>query len=367
MKSILFIIKCNYPDGDANAVRQYSLAKLFQICGYLPSIFVLKNEVSDWSCYKNIQYKYCPKNILLDHVKQICESNHTSVALLNDIGDFKLFTSLKNYFVKKNIRIFHDAVEWYSSKQFKKGIFSRTYVKKEIFNRCLIDQKISVISISRYFEKYFEKKQIRTVRIPVVFDFEEIHIATFSKKTDYLKLIYIGAPGGEGYFKDDFKNIIEGIAFLDANLQKKIKIDIVGIYNNEVDLPASFFADISYHGRLKREKAVEILMNADFSILLRPVARYTKAGFPTKFAESMAFGIPTISNLTSDLNMYLQDMENGIVIEDVTPKAVSEAIKKAAAIHYEKLYDMKEKARCTAEKNFDLKLYKKEVEMLLEG
>jgi hypothetical protein len=69
-------------------------------------------------------------------------------------------------------------------------------------------------------------------------------------------------------------------------------------------------------GRIPRPQVLEELSKADFTVLMRSEEqRYAKAGFPTKFVESLATATPVIANSTSDLGMYLKDGENGYVVK----------------------------------------------------
>ena len=71
---------------------------------------------------------------------------------------------------------------------------------------------------------------------------------------------------------------------------------------------------LRFHGRLEHKAALELLKTADFSIFYREDNRMTRAGFPTKFVESISCGVPVITTETSDLKKYLRDGRNGLVI-----------------------------------------------------
>ena len=49
-------------------------------------------------------------------------------------------------------------------------------------------------------------------------------------------------------------------------------------------------------------------------MFLRDDNRVTKAGFPTKFVESISAGVPVITNKTSDLEYHLKNGENGFLL-----------------------------------------------------
>ena len=58
------------------------------------------------------------------------------------------------------------------------------------------------------------------------------------------------------------------------------------------------------------------MKNCDALIFFRDDTIVSKAGFSTKFVEATACGVPVITNLTSDINYYLKNDFNGIVLED---------------------------------------------------
>ena len=46
------------------------------------------------------------------------------------------------------------------------------------------------------------------------------------------------------------------------------------------------------------------LIETDFTFLQRPYTITTKAGFPSKLVESLFFRVPSVLNLTSDMDKY---------------------------------------------------------------
>ena len=74
---------------------------------------------------------------------------------------------------------------------------------------------------------------------------------------------------------------------------------------------------------------------SDFTILLRPVSRFSLAGFPTKLAESMACGVPIIGNLTSNIGDYVHKGVEGVLVANETPEAFAEGLLRARALRTE--------------------------------
>ena len=84
------------------------------------------------------------------------------------------------------------------------------------------------------------------------------------------------------------------------------------------------------------------IMNSDFTILLRDSKVSTNAGFPTKVSESLALGVPVLSNITSDLCNYIIDGKNGFVLKDPNDnKKNLEIMKRILLLDYSQINAMK--------------------------
>jgi len=100
-----------------------------------------------------------------------------------------------------------------------------------------------------------------------------------------------------------------------------------------------------------------IIFNPSAKIIRDPEQRYAKAGFPTKFVESLCCSTPVICNLTSDLERYVIDGVNAIVINDINETSLSEKLKELILLPPDQLNQMKNTARNTAIKEFDYHHY----------
>ena len=64
-----------------------------------------------------------------------------------------------------------------------------------------------------------------------------------------------------------------------------------------------------------------------------------------------------LCNLTSDLNKYLVDGQNAVIIKECTEESALSAIKRILLLSRKEINDMKMRARETAEINFDYRNY----------
>ena len=174
--------------------------------------------------------------------------------------------------------------------------------------------------------------------------------------------VYAGSPGK----KDFLSEMIKGFAKVVEELCDKFEFHIIGATEGAaIDVGGTSPEDIRrlgdhlvFHGRVSREEAIEWVRRADFTVLLRNSdLRYTKAGFPTKVVESLASATPVITNITSDLGMYLNDGANAVVSAGYTADDLAEAIRRAMRFTYDERLEMSRGARECAENNFDYRGY----------
>ncbi|MDV2687096.1 hypothetical protein RYX56_22360, partial [Alkalihalophilus lindianensis] len=69
---------------------------------------------------------------------------------------------------------------------------------------------------------------------------------------------------------------------------------------------------------------------------------------------------------SSDLNYYLSDMENSIIVDDCSEKSFRDALRKALGLKPEEKRIMQSYARRTAEKYFDYRNYIEEIRQILK-
>jgi glycosyltransferase involved in cell wall biosynthesis len=268
---------------------------------------------------------------------------------------------LRKFAEKRRIKMFYDSVEWYSPRQFKWGRFALPYMLNNFSNKYFIKRPISVFAISKYLNNYFQSRGIRSTRIPILFDMNEI---PFKKNIDYnkLTLVFAGSPGKKDYLKE----IVEGLAQLTKEELESIELKLLGASENQLrdfwNISESTIKKCGNSlvalGRVTRAEVLTNLQKADFTVLLRsPELRFAKAGFPSKVVESLGTGTPVICNISSDLEDYLINEENSLLVKECTPEAFEITLRKAMILSSEEKQKLCLKARETAEKYFDYRNY----------
>lgn len=253
------------------------------------------------------------------------------------------------------IKLISDIVEWYDYNHLPLGKFGPAALDTCISMNFLIKKTDGIVTVSSYLEKFYKTHCKNIVKIPILIDSsfnEESNTNIFDEK--YLNIIYAGIPGK----KDLLKTIIKVVETL--NKEKYfVKLHLFGptIKESETYFNNNTREDIISYGYIDQKDVHNYLVNADFSIIIRPQMRFANAGFPTKFVESLNAGIPIIANITSDLGLYLKDNYNGFIIENTSFESIANKIREISRIPKKELKYFKINSKKTAVNNFDYKIY----------
>lgn len=373
-KEVFLIVTGNkYPKGDAGAIRQHSFAKIVNELGYKCIVVGMGNTTNfkqadfEGVAYYSLRYK---KSTLMFRLLGRCAYFINIGRVLQKIASQKIKGILVvsadkptlrriEYFAKKNnIQLYYDSVEWYSASEFKRGEKDREYKHNDKMNRIYIDNKYKVFAISSFLENHFKNKHVNTVRIPVIMDTSSAKYA--KEEHEKITIVYAGSMSA----KDRIQNFISAFCNLPESDRSKFIFNIIGLtyeqYKKNVgELPSTVVnSALFFRGRISNDEVLHYLRQADFTVLLRPQdERYAKAGFPTKVVESLMMATPVICNYTSDLDQYLFDGYNAVILEDDSYDSSAKALERIQNYSREDLQKMYNQARFTAEKHFDWRGY----------
>lgn len=295
---------------------------------YPKSVMNWPKYLSDIKNFKNIFELY-------DDVCLVVAYNFQAVAL----------GKLKNYCRNNNFKIIADCTEWYSTKG--SGLLFKIIKGTDSFLRMRIIQKQldGLIVISNYLEQYY-KKYSQTITLPPLIDLKEEkwRVSSDLCRDNRVKLIYSGSPGREkdkiNYLVDilyEFRNNDNFIMEI-VGLSKEQFVSDFPDYNSKVE---ALSEKIKFHGRVSHIESLRILKNADVCMFIREDNLTTKAGFPTKFVESISCGIPVITTKTSDLNNYLSVGINGYFIDGISSEETRSLLNEILFINPQKIKNIK--------------------------
>lgn len=277
----------------------------------------------------------------------------------------RILIPLFKYSHKWSVKLICDIVEWYDYSHLPMGRFGLSACDVQLAITRLIPKCDGVIAVSSYLKNYYKEKGLETVIVPVTIDTNETEkqiIVDLRFDTKYLNLIYAGIPGK----KDLIFTVIETVQEL-SRIGESVKLHILGPNKSFIKkhLPKLDENVIICHGKIPQDQVAFYLRKADFSIILRPQKRYAKAGFPTKFVESLKVGLPVVANLTSDLSLYLKDGVNGFVVKDCSSEALKNTLQRIIKIKGSQFIELRNNAKATARKCFDYRIFAKDFEGFL--
>ena len=296
--------------------------------------------------------------------------NPAPLAVILYSGYAAYFTRLLPWCKRRGIPLVFDAVEWYEPSDMPGGRFSPYRLSFEYAMRRQSVACGHIIAISRYLEDYFRSKGCSTVRVPPTLNLELLEPRLTASDAAPLTIAYTGSPGN----KDLLDPLLEGILRIDPE-GRKVRVVTAGFNPQKLlQQPAlkergitTLPAWIEAQGPVNHEMATSLVRDADFSILLRRPLRYAQAGFATKVVESLSVGTPPLCNLTGDLELYLRNGENALVVADETVEGLLPVLERALNLSKDEKAAMRVGARCTAQSSFDYQLYAQPLSDLLSN
>ena len=226
-----------------------------------------------------------------------------------------------------------------------------------------------IIAVSEYIEAHFNRnKDKSTVIVPPLKDTSKF-VEPVINQENHKVLVYIGVPfpvDGRSVDESAYKDRIDIFIDLLCKIRGQIpafRFDIYGLtkeqYLHVVYRQAQLIEKnndiIKFHGRIEHEHALEVVRQADFSVLYRTRNQMTMAGFSSKLVESISIGTPMILTDTSDYHRYLEDGETCFFLDDHLNETCIHSLVNALSISKEDIFKMK--MNCYHSKIFDYHKY----------
>ena len=377
MKSVIYIGGFNLPDKNAAAQRVIAVSRIFLKLGYRVTLVGLSpdksccNKLFDFSGLKCINLPY-PKSLrqwwkYLFSIKQYIPfiTEQTEFVVAYNYPAIALSNLIKRN-SKNGIRTYSDCTEWYEPKG---NIFFRIIkkwdVRRRMYNvQCKLD---GVISISRYLYDFYKQRKVNTILLPPLVDKEEEkwnQIETNRKKVDNtVRILYAGSPGG---MKDRLDVVLNALSGLKT--ERAIIFDIVGLTKNQYikkyakDNEMRIPEFVTFYGRLPHKTVIKMLKDSDFQMFFREDNIVTRAGFPTKFAETISAKTIPVTSHTSNIEDYLIDGYNGFFIDIETVESMKHKLEIILSLTREEIDVIKEHID---ENTFDYHQYVNEIKTFI--
>lgn len=379
---IIFLGDFLFPEGDAAAIRTLSLARICRDLGFAVTVIGKgqlrpEDQDGDTGQYRIEGIRYLtmnPTRVSAIHrlrhpirrlrqsvsALEALDSEHIRAVIINASGSARHVPFVSAFCRRRSIPLIGDVCEWYDARQMNYGRLDPAYAAFCIAFHYLLPRFRHLIVVSRLLERHFEGHGRQVIRIPPVVDPRKIPCVDRTPK-GRLVLLYAGLPGR----KDLLREFLVALASLAPDERSRVefrllgptKPELIALLGGSADLLDLLADTVKPLGRVPRDRVLDALQEAHFTVLLRPDKRYANAGFPSKVPESLAAGAPILLNFTSDLGEYLGDGTAALPVHDCSPAEVTDALRRALQLSQEELLDLRRGARAKAERYFDYRLY----------
>lgn len=387
--TILYVGNFCFPNGDAGGLRVQRIGKALREAGYRVVFAGAEREGREEDRQPDGGYCYCgfayvpamnyrtPRWTFVDRPRVIMQNlmGTTTMRRLHAMdlsatqaiiayhGSSLLLYRLQSLCRKRRIALLTDCTEWYDPRHLPGGPLGPICWDSEMRMRWLQPRIGRVIAISSFLEHYYRRRGCAVLRVPPLVDMDELaHRAVQppQREDGVLRLVYSGSPGK----KDLLGNAIRGLRQVLAT-GMTVELHVVGVgprvvaecLAKDVRLLDELGNAVVCHGRVAHSEALNLVTQADFSILLRPDKRYANAGFPSKLAESLSLGVPILTNLTSNIGEYVRDGREGVILDGSSSEAFVAGVSRVLKMPHSQRQAMRGNARQRAEECFDYRRY----------
>jgi len=393
---IIYVGGFELPDKNAAAQRCISNAKIFRDLGYEVILLGVdksqKRPLNRFECFGfscwSVPYPASGKSWLL----YITSLNQVNFLLEHEYKD-KVFAvicynhpAISQYRIRAITKKYGalalaDVTEWYSAagnQGLRKLIkWLDTSLRMRWVN-CLMD---GLITTSGYLTDFY-KKQKDLVELPTLYDKSQIVQREVPEKNEpnkCYKLMYAGSPfdvpqavRSKSCVKERLDLVVKTlfqISLDGINFELKIfgvsKENYLKVYPEDIEKLEILKNKVLFMGWCPHQRILENIVISDFTIFLRDISRVTQAGFPSKFAESITYGTPVITNLISNIEPYVTEGKNCYLVDlDDSEKRVEE-LKLILSLPPEDV--LMAKKICFDSVNFDYRSFIGKIKFFLTG
>lgn len=379
MADVLYVIR-HVPGDDAPSLRVAALVGLFQSVGYDVDLFS-----TSWSSNEPVMtdsriaktrliqplvglskvhkvWEHLTSHGAARSLVELCKKSSPKLILFYG-GSVHLIEQVSKYAQENSIRLMVDETDWFDPRQVNNLYEKIYYCNDNIRIRAKDHNLDGQIAISPYFFDYLSSKGAKPFFLPPVFSVPTAdHVISRPQEADVIRIVYAGSIGPD---KDIIGPFIEVVRiFNQRGCTKAVELHLVGPEWSDYEILEPngseqdyLLSGIFFHGRLQHERAVAVVQNSDLSVLFRRPQRYAKAGFSTKFAESMLYGTPVICNRVGGADSVLNNWVDGIVIADTSNETLTTVLDQVVGMSRSDLDQMKAAAQRSAYQLFDVENY----------
>lgn len=361
-KKALYIGGFELPDKNAAAQRVIANAKILSSLGYsvvfigIDKTMKIKEPILNTKTVFEgfIYYKIKYPETIFEWI-----TNLTSIKYIKELADVEpaliiaynypsiALMKLKSYCNRKGILLIADCTEWYEAKG---NIVHKIIKGFDVYLRMrILHTKLDgLVVISEYLFNFYKTKTRNLLRLPPLVDLSmnKWRINNKLNEDNKIVLIYAGSPGsGE---KDRIDKIIKVLSDIKENAHLPFIFKIIGLTKIEFlksfedeTLPLNIDEFASFKGRLSHTDTLKEISSSDYQLFIRDKNLANKAGFPTKYVESISCGTPVLTNSSSNIESYFVSGKNGFLLDISSEEHLTSSLLKAMSMHKEQIKQMK--------------------------
>ena len=214
-----------------------------------------------------------------------------------------------------------------------------------------------LITTSPFLTRYYRKSVRNLVELPGLFDWPDAALVDNGQRRHGPVRLFFAGTGFDAasvrLSKDGLKDRLDwvlDVLMLAHQRGSEFEFDVFGVTESDylalVPRHATKLSEMAgklrFHGRQARPMVIKALADADFSIFLRASNIVTMAGFPTKFAESITFGTPVLTNRMDNIAPYMQEGQTGFYLDAENHAAAAETLATVLSMDRQAIGTMKE-------------------------
>lgn len=359
MKKVVYFGMGFLPDGNAVAIREMIIADMLKELHFEPILIGISKNISvgkyEKKSYNGITvYEVGYAQSPIDKLKDNWIFANVIINILQDIGINNIHTYImQDYqygpmkrlikFCNKNrIYFIADIMDWFVPTA-DASIFKNIFKSLDTYRRMylLYPRLNKMICISNTFKEFFEKnKKISIAVIPPVV--HKINKKNISKKSDdnKIELVFAGNPG-KRFEKEKLDWVIKALFENKSNMILRILgANKETTINNNPDLAQYITENIIFMGQQSHNHSKDVLMNSDFSLVIRKKTKLSHYGFSSKISEAFQCGVPVLATEVSDNSKYILEGINGYVCDCVYTE-VKKMLKNVEKLSFDEIEKMK--------------------------
>jgi glycosyltransferase involved in cell wall biosynthesis len=190
------------------------------------------------------------------------------------------------------------------------------------FERFLPYMTQGIVVISTYLYQKFEKynKAIPLIHIPIS-SYVSGNLNQTPSFHSPVKIVYSGSFGA----KDGLDSLIDAFNIF-SKKYSNCELLLCGLTKNtEMIKKYCENPNIQYIGYIPDEEFDSFLSQADILCMTRNKMLFANAGFPFKLGEYLATGKPVIASKVSDVELYLENLHDAMLVEPERPDQIVDA------------------------------------------